>query len=185
MERKKIILVEGPQGSGKTTAVNHLSELGYIPIRGIPDGDELSTNREVENWKRCCGIYEDCLSSTNGKTVAMDRSIWSLVAYNIRKKPEQRELIYRLGRNIFQRRLTGFTSPTLLFLEADPETCYGREDHKGRHSLLSPEQSCQEVEVYGWLAGQLERDGFVVRRLVNSGISQAHFKKLLVETVLE
>jgi thymidylate kinase len=179
----RVFIIEGVQGSGKTTAVEHLSEIGCKSFRGIPSGQELVVNREAENWKQSIAILELATNSSDGSTSVMDRSIWSLVAYNIRKKPHYSSLIYELGKKMFERRMSKGISCTIVFLEIDPEISLCREDSCSVHSLRSVKDVSEEVRVYQWLMENLEKDGFNVIRIKNSNISKEEFLDLVEQTV--
>ncbi|MBP8591241.1 hypothetical protein KBI33_02085 [Candidatus Shapirobacteria bacterium] len=181
--RSQVLIIEGAQGSGKTTAAEHLSKIGCKLVGGIPSGQELVVNREVENWKQSIDILELVINSSDGSISVMDRSIWSLVAYNIRKKPDHRSLIYDLGKNMFERIMGGKTDYRIVFLESDPETSFSREYGRGTHFHRSVEEVSEEIQIYQWLMGKLERDGFNVVRIRNNGISTEEFLSLVEQSV--
>ncbi|MGI6278578.1 MAG: hypothetical protein ACOYJ8_02100 [Patescibacteria group bacterium] len=179
----RVFIIEGVQGSGKTTAAEHLSEMGYKSFRGIPPAQELVVNREAENWRQSIDVLELATNGSDGSTSAMDRSIWSLVAYNIRKKPHHSSLIYELGKKIFERRMGKGICCTIVFLEIDPEISFYREGGHCVHSPRSIEDVSEEVRAYQWLMENLERDGFNVIRIKNSDISKEEFLSLVEQTV--
>lgn len=179
----QVFIIEGMQGSGKTTAAEHLSQIGCKSFRGIPSKRELVDNREVENWRQSIGIFELATNSSDGSITVLDRSIWSLVAYNIRMKPNHRSLIYELGKRMFERRLCEEPDCTIIFLEVDPKVSFCREDGHSIHSHRSVEKAAEEEQVYQWLMENLERDGLNVIRIVNSGISREKFLGLVEQAV--
>lgn len=180
---RRVVIVEGMQGSGKTTAIGHLSQIGCKPFRGIPSGQELADNREVENWRQSMGILELAFSSADGSIAVMDRSIWSLVAYNIRMKPDHRTLIYKLGKQMFEKRLKEKSGCTIVFLEVDPNVSFAREDGQGIHSHRTIAEATKEAQVYRWLMESMERDGFNVIRIPNNDITLDEFRGLIEDVV--
>jgi thymidylate kinase len=178
----RVLIIEGTQGSGKTTAAGHLATLGCKSFRGIPTGEELASNCEAQNWKQSNAIFEMAANDSDGSTAVLDRSVWSLVAYNIRKRPEHRSLIYELGKSMFKRRFCDETNCTLIFLETDPETSFCREDGHTIHSHRSLGEVSQEAQVYQWLVQNLEQDGFNVVRIPNNDISKEEFLNLVEQT---
>lgn len=178
----RVLIIEGTQGSGKTTAVGHLATLKCEPLRGIPTGEELASNCEAQNWKQSNAIFEMAMNDSNRSIVVLDRSVWSLVAYNIRKNPEYRCLIYELGKSMFKRRFCNETNCTLIFLETDPETSFSREDGHTIYSYRSLEEVSQETEVYQWLVQNLKQDGFNIVRIPNNDISKEKFLSLVEQT---
>lgn len=179
----QVFIIEGTQGSGKTTATEHLSRIGCRTFRGIPVGQELIDNREVENWQQSMNIFELAVNNPSGSIAVMDRSIWSLVVYNIRMKPGCRSLIYGLGKRMFERRLSEKSNCAIVFLETDPQISFDREDEGGIHSHKSIEEIAEEAEVYQWLMENLERDGFNVIRISNNDIPKEEFLDLVGQTL--
>ncbi|MHA1466377.1 MAG: hypothetical protein ACTSQ2_14905 [Candidatus Heimdallarchaeaceae archaeon] len=175
----RVLIIEGTQGSGKTTAAGHLTTLGCKPFRGIPTGEELASNCEAQNWKQSNAIFEMAINDSDGSTTVLDRSVWSLVAYNIGKHPKHRCLIYELGKSMFKRRFCNETNCILIFLETDPEISFSREGGHTIHSYRSVEEVSQEAEVYQWLVQNLEQDGFNVVRIPNNDISKEEFLGLV------
>ena len=170
----KLVIFEGVQGSGKTTAAGRLAVRGYVTLRGIPSGEDLAANKEWQNWRQSQAILE-VVTSESGSMIALDRSIWSLVAYNIRKNPEHCHLLYKLGRNRFKKSLPEGTNCTLVILDSSPETVFAREEDRGDHFYLTPEDAMDEAKIYDWLVQRLEGDGFDVVRVCNDGISIDEF----------
>ena len=185
-KNSRIYIVEGVQGSGKTTATGYLSQKnGCRSFRGIPSGQELTNNCEAENWRQSMNIFELALNSSNGITTIMDRSIWSLVAYNIGKKPDCHLLIYGLGKRMFDRRLMKEEfGCTIVFLEVNPSLSFQREDNSGFHSRGSIEEVIVETQVYSWLMEKLERDGYDVIRVKNNDVSKREFLGLVEQAIM-
>jgi len=179
----QVFIIEGVQDSGKTTATEHLSQIGCKSFRGIPSGQELAANREVENWRQSIAIFELATKSSDESIAVMDRSIWSLVAYNIRKRPNYRSLIYKLGKKMFERRLCKGIDCAIVFLEIDPEISFSRKDGHGIHSHQSLEEAAEETQVYQWLMENLERDGFNIIRINNNDIPREEFLNLVEQTI--
>jgi hypothetical protein len=175
----RVIIVEGVQGSGKTTASEHLAQIGCVSFRGIPSGEELTANSEGENWRQSMVIFERAIEASEGLGSVMDRSIWSLVAYNIGRKPAHRSLIYNLGKKMFERRLDGKINCAVVFLEVNPEISFYREDGRGVHSHRLVEDVYKESQVYQWLMENLERDGFNVIHIKNNDIPREEFLDLV------
>lgn len=182
-KNRRVIIVEGMQGSGKTTAIGHLSQIGCKPFRGIPSGQELIDNREVENWRQSMGIFELTINGTDGSIAVMDRSIWSLVAYNIRMKPNHRSLIYNLGKQMFEKSLGKKSDCTIVFLEIDPNVSFRREDGQGIHFHRSIAEATKEAQVYLWLMESMEKDGFNIIRIPNNDITIKEFLGLVEDVV--
>lgn len=168
----KLVMFEGPQGSGKTTASLFLSENGYKNSRGIPLGEQLVLNCESENWRQSLKFLQETVESDDNFT--MDRSIWSLVVFNMRKKPDNGQLIYNLGKSLFQRRI-GNTNYRIAILVSRAEECLGREEKNSIVAIRDIEEAQEEVDAYDTLAHCLEKDGLKVARINNSGISKEEF----------
>lgn len=179
----KVLIFEGVQGSGKTSAVAHLSRLGHLSMRGIPTNQELEKNRRAESWKRSLEIFELSMNRENGNVVALDRSLWSQIAYMIRLNPKRRTLIYSLAKEIFQRRTMNNPEYAIVFLDVSPEISYGREERTSLGSRASAEEVVREVEVYQWLMKNLKRDGFNIIRIPNDSITEEEFKEKLRQLV--
>jgi thymidylate kinase len=170
VERKgSVVMIEGIQGSGKSTTAKGLANLvGVASERGIPTGGDLFANKEVDNW---LGSLSVLIASCSDGDVVLDRCFLSLLAYNIRKKPRERELLYRIGEPLFRRRMD-IDKNLIVFLDIDPEVCHEREDGCGMHSINSLEDSQKEAEVYRWLMSKLEDDGYRVLRITQGSIDE-------------
>lgn len=175
-ERSRLIFLEGAQGAGKTLAVGKLGEAGLKTVRGIPDGEKLSTNSETDNWIESLSIISRCLDE--GGMFAIDRSFWSLVVYNMRKKPEAADLIYRLGSSLFSR-CTDSKSYLLVIVDVEPKVSLEREDKEGLMARDGMTEAISEVDSYRDLAKRLINDGYNVVVIENSNLEEADFEKAL------
>lgn len=179
----RVLIIEGVQGSGKTTAAKHLSEIGCELFRGIPSGQELIENREAENWKQSVAVLGLAINGPDGSISVMDRSIWSLVVYNTKKTPRHSSLIYKIGKEMFKRKIGEGVDCVIVFLEIEPKISFYREDSHGVHSSRSVRDVSEEILVYQQLMDNLERDGFNVIRIENSNIPEEKFLGLVEQTV--
>lgn len=170
VERKTgTVVVEGPQGVGKTSLVaeasRHLPEIKAA--RGIPNNAYLSSHRELEIWQETLRIFND--SQIDCDYRVFDRSILSLVAYNLRKHPRAETLIFSLGLSYLNRMHQMTHSILLLLIDAEVEKCLERQPAtKDSFKICSPVEIEAEAKAYQRLAGWLVDEGFMVERLENN-----------------
>ena len=161
----ELIIFEGPQGVGKTTSTQYLTDRGFILERGIPTGQELMSNGSLQNWRSSIDLLNQ---PTGPSTRVLDRCLWSIVAFNQRLKPNQSELIYRLGREAFKRAL-GNRNYALVFIDSTAEECYLRKSaDSGVMRFTSFDQYVEEITIYRNLYQRLADDGFPVTQLINT-----------------
>lgn len=146
------IFIEGPQGSGKSLLAEHISKsIGCELTRGIPTGEELKSLSNKEIW-----IATKEIANLPGSRV-YDRSLLSLISYNIKKKPKFEDFLYSLGsRQIIQ--ISNKNMALWVFIESDVNTCWERQ-LEGVHSIDSFKSMEEEVSVYGSLYSKLEKSG--------------------------
>lgn len=164
-ERSRLLFFEGAQGAGKTSAVKTLGESGAKCSRGIPQGEVLSKNSESENWLESLKNIIHCRDE--GGLFVIDRSIWSLVAYNMRKKPEQAELIFRLGSSFFSRYINE-EEYLIVIIDVDTDISIKRENKDGLKSRKNTSEAVAEIKTYRDLATRLTNEGFKVLVLNNN-----------------
>lgn len=169
----EIAFFEGPQGAGKTSATAFAERLGYTKYRGIPSGPNLINNTTSQNWQECLAVFEN-LPNTSSR-FAFDRSIWSLVCYSMRNRPEYAEYYYKLGKNMLTRRV-GIDEHRLIMITAEAATCLTRANPASPVAILDLASSKREIETYNKLLGWLKRDGFNVYLVVNQDLSQEQFE---------
>lgn len=168
----KVVIFEGAQGSGKTSATRFLGQDGYKIVRGIPTGQQLIINRGADSWKQSIEIFRNVSNDMSPST--MDRSLVSLIAYGMRVKPHAAELIYRVGSSIFQRCTAGIDY-CLIILNCTPHDSLSREDQISVMAIDSLDNAQKEIDTYKLLMLRLKADGFTVHLLNNSGITKEHF----------
>lgn len=167
-----IVIFEGAQGSGKTSATQCFSENGYKKVRGIPTGPELLQNSEAQNWRQSCLILTKV--AENGDFHALDRSLVSLIAFNMRKRPKEEDLIYNLGVSMFRRSVNG-KSYCVVAINAKADECLTREDKASVVAIGSLEEAQREVETYSRLVEKLRTDGLNIISVDNTGVSKEEF----------
>lgn len=168
----KIVIFEGAQGSGKTSATRFLEERGYRVVRGIPTGEQLLTNKGIDNWKQSIEIFRKV--SKDDSPLTMDRSLISLIAYGMRVKPPAAELIYRVGSAIFQRCAVGLDY-CLIILNCTPQDSLSRENQSSIVAIGSLDNAQKEINIYKSLMQRLKADSFAVHLLNNSGLPKEDF----------
>lgn len=164
--------LEGPQGVGKTTASMHAEAIGFKYQRGIPTGDRLVANTEAQNWKESLEIMEAIVASR--EDTATDRSLWSLVAYSMRNKPQSADFFYETGSKLFRKRLDGADYRIIIVYSA-ADICLQRANPDSPVSIKSVEEANSEIEAYSELLERLGADGYEVYSICNTGISREEF----------
>lgn len=168
LSKGEVVIFEGPQGSGKTTCTDFFESRGYVKVRGIPEGEELIRNSNLQNWDRTTSILKDHLDYSGGRIV-MDRSILSLIAFQMRKRPTDSKFFYDLGRNNLCRTLSGINY-RVVFLAGDPSQQYERNMADTTPAALkSFTEYLEEGDTYDLLFQRLYGDNFNVKKLVNKG----------------
>lgn len=168
IERKAgAVLIEGPQGTGKTSLTAEVPR--HFPniktARGIPDNSYLINHREAEIWRETLKIFNEGQDDCR----VFDRSILSLVAYNLRKYPQAETLIFGLGLSYLNRIHQATPNILLLFIDAEVEKCLERQPvTRSGFKIHSPVEMKAEVEIYQRLANWLIGEGFMVERLQNN-----------------
>ena len=175
-----IAFIEGPQGAGKTTATKYAETLGFRTARGIPTGNRLIANTEAENWAESLSIL-NCLISDRIPTVT-DRSLWSLIVFNMRRKPDSAELVYKLGSSLIRRRLNGTNNKTLIIL-SPAATCISRANPNSPVSITDLNEENEEVKTYANLLERLKTDGFNTLSISNTGITKKEFLEQVKEAL--
>ncbi|MBI2021635.1 hypothetical protein HYS93_01980 [Candidatus Daviesbacteria bacterium] len=174
---KPLLIIEGPQGSGKTTVATFMSTKGFTLVRGIPLAEQLIKNREYQNWHEASKIAQECIRLGNG--VVLDRCLWSLVAFNMRVRSGYEDLVYRLGISRFQRCI-GSGSYLLIILQAPPSLCMERNiNDKTPLTLYRYQDYEQEVGIYQKLHQKLVSDGINTRTIDNIGTKDFLYKQVL------
>lgn len=171
-ENLKIVFVEGPQGSGKTTAASYIESFGYRLIRGIPTSNFLIENSERKNWEESLAILNKHMQDE--KPFVMDRSIWSLAVFMMRKRREYSNLVYRVAKNMFYRRMMG-TQYKVLVLLSPAHECIKRANPDSLLSLKNIRDVEDEIFAYQRLIDQLNYDGIEVCAIYNQNISLSDF----------
>ncbi len=137
------IFIEGPQGSGKSTLTQTLSEFTRtIPSRGFPSSSEiLFTSAQAELCRRS---QEMSAVLTNGVLV-FDRSPISQFVFLFRNTGDSEYLICA------EKALRFLASPCpvmFIFIESDVQACLSREDSKSMLKNHFSEAVEQEVKAY-------------------------------------
>lgn len=171
-KQSKLAFIEGPQGVGKTTAAEFAKTLGFRPIRGIPTREKLIVNTEIQNWTDSLRILDELAKEII--PIVTDRSLWSLVAFNMRKKPYTSDLIYNLGSNLLKRRVNGINHKVIIILSS-ADICLTRADPNNPISITDINEANQEIQTYLKLLERLKEDGFDVYEVCNSGITKKQF----------
>lgn len=170
------IIFDGPQGSGKTTAVNFLSSTyGFIQLRGIPDAQNLAKNSLVENWSYTNQLLKQKLQ--DAKPYIIDRCIWSFITYESNKRGFER-LLFRLGNESFRDSVKN-ANYKLVLLDSEPDLCFERKKGKSSpYAWKSIDEVRKEVMCYRRLQSRLRGAGFNVICLQNNS-SLEYFKNNL------
>lgn len=146
------IILEGSQGAGKTTAATYLAQILEANLqRGIPQSELLKINSEPQNWQESYAVLVQ--DQAEGITI-FDRSLVSLIAYNMRTRPNYRELVYRLGASFLQRAVAS-TPHCFVFLEATPEECLMRQNMNTVCALGNLDVIKEEIRIYSEIAERL------------------------------
>jgi len=165
-----LVVLEGPQGSGKTMVSNYLAEKNYNRLRGIPKTKELKSNTGVVSWLQAIQILSDGLDDYNQPCV-LDRSIWSLVVFNMRMNPERADEYYEIGSRLFKRR-TQNNKYCLVIFEESLSSGLARIDLVKSLSINSAQDLDEEINLYRRLAVNLASDGFNVIGIDNDKTSK-------------
>lgn len=173
----KIVFIEGPQGSGKTTIASYVEKLGYRLARGIPVSDRLIANSEKQNWEESLVMLKMLLCEEN--PLVMDRSIWSLAAFTMRKKPEHASLVYKIAKNMFCRRVHGINYKVLILMSSAQE-CISRSNPASLLSIKSIKESEEEIYIYQRLFEKLKNDGIEICSIDNQNIPIEEFFERVV-----
>lgn len=177
MEAPRIVLFEGPQGSGKTSAANYLKNHGYQINRGIPPAEFLVKNSPIKNWLESILLLEDVIN--NNRYSVFDRSLWSLVAFHMQRNKNWAHLFFNLGVDYFTTTLVT-TSTQLVFLDSSAENCMERNrDDKTLVSLSSLEEYKRECDTYNQLKDRLTNRGVKVNTIENNGDERSLNEKLI------
>lgn len=171
-----VIIFDGPQGSGKTTATNFLSDsLGYRGIRGIPEADSLQVNKLPQNWLY---THQTLINNYKSDILIVDRCLWSFVSFESHKRGHF-ELLYRLGLEQFRRTFNKIDY-TLILLASEPDKCIDRKKHKiSPYKWNTSKQVEDEVLRYDKLFANLRIDNVNVERLENNNSLDSFFNNLL------
>lgn len=172
----KLAFMEGPQGVGKTSAVQHAATIGYRPVRGIPIGEKLVTNSTAQIWKESLDILD--LLARQGEHFVSDRSFWSLVVYKMRKRPEFADSFYERGSHVFKDKLDGVDHKVIVIF-AEPQTCLLRANPDSPVAITDLKESEDEAKAYKDLLLRLKDDGFKAVTIYNEGISRDKFRSEL------
>lgn len=177
----KAVIIEGPQGSGKSTLTARLTE--RIPnardIRGIPENDYLTTNTEAEVWLETRNIFREILNNNEGPVIC-DRQFPSLITYQARIKEGGRRVATNVGLSFFKRNINGHGDNLVIIgLESSVDDCLERQG-KGvfcvdRKGLI------REIDEYRRLLDELEGNGFNVIRVRNNNTLEKLEEEVLIK----
>jgi len=168
----QMVFIEGPQGVGKSTAAEFLESLGYKLVRGIPTGERLTKNTVSQNWTESVSILDEAVRQK--QPTVMDRSVWSLVVFNMRKRPECSDLVYHIGSSMFQRGI-GRVSYNVITIFATPEECLRRANSDSPVSITNIDETKSEIDAYMKFLKQMKADNFEAIGVENIGISKEEF----------
>jgi len=144
LDRKPRIIIEGPQGSGKSSLARYLGErLGYFSLRGFPTGEFIKSAKSQEE---ICSKSVSLVSTPFEEEGAVfDRSPISQFAWMI-KQGESFDNVYSCSIN--QLTILANSGPVIvLFVLSDLDTCLKRQDMSGQLAIKR-EGLAKEVEVY-------------------------------------
>lgn len=169
-----MIILEGLDGTGKTTLANSISKIKDWPIVNLFDGEDYSVLRNmdipVEDYHEDIYFHESWLQLGRPSCI-LDRSIISGYTYNASIK-SLRALEYWIGKSI------KYKNEILIFhLKAENETVYKRdEDWEGRdRELFDLRHRFNHIM---WVLSELK--GFDVKEIQTDSKSK---KKVLREAV--
>lgn len=142
--RKPRILVEGPQGSGKTSLAGYLgSNLGFLSARGFPSGEFLKEAKSQEEI--FTKSLEQVACQIDGDGAVFDRSPISQFAWTVRQGGDF-ETLYFQAREVLEA-LARDSVLVVVFVNADLESCISRQDMAGIQAIDEGEL-VKEIEIY-------------------------------------
>jgi len=134
---KQIIVFEGPQGSGKSTIVNEVSQTLQIPQkRAFPTGEMILKLSQEE----ICRASVNTIKETKD-TYVYDRSPISQIAYMLRTTGKER--YYECLEKVLDQPSPWF----IFFLNASVDQIKNRQDYSSSLAV-KPNEVYREVNVY-------------------------------------
>lgn len=159
-----IILIDGPQGSGKTTISSEVAARMNLPkARGFPTGQEIM-DANGDQARICSASYRKVIESE--QTTVFDRSPISQTVWMARstKNPDY---ITCLADNLSE--IARKRPVHVVLLDSTPELCLARQDSSTPLSIKDTEKAQEEIATYRQVADTLKKKGgnLHVHRVVN------------------
>ncbi|HSV95161.1 MAG TPA: hypothetical protein VLH94_04305 [Spirochaetia bacterium] len=161
------IIVEGPQGSGKTSLVSYLgTNLGYFSTRGFPSSEFiLNAQNQAEI---CVKSISQVSCQFEAEGAVFDRSPISQFAW-MAKHGSDFDEVYSCTKAVLSK--LAISGPLiLLFVDSDVDACTQRQDMSDVFAI-SKDKLEKEVEIYKKFCERLLADsipGVICREIKNT-----------------